>query len=68
MAGEADGEEIIMWHSTGKLVVMLTLSVLMVLLAAAQQRSTVPRIGILNSGTPAESQHLLAAFRQGLRE
>jgi putative ABC transport system substrate-binding protein len=47
---------------------MLTLSVLMIPLAAAQPRSIVPRIGILNSGTLAESHHLLAAFRHGLRE
>lgn len=57
-----------MGHNIGTLVVMLTLSVLLGPLAAAQPRSTVPRIGILNSGTPAESHHLLAAFRQGLRE
>src|SRR5437016_2595305 len=54
------GKEITMWRNAVSLVVMLTLSVLMVPLATAQPRSSVPRIGILNSGTPAESHHLLA--------
>jgi putative ABC transport system substrate-binding protein len=64
----ADHKEITMWGHTVRLVVMLTFSLLMIPLAAAQPRSTVPRIGILNSGTLAESHHLLAAFRHGLRE
>jgi putative tryptophan/tyrosine transport system substrate-binding protein len=36
--------------------------------ASYAQQSAVPVIGFLNSGSPAWSAHLAAAFRQGLKE
>ena len=36
--------------------------------AEAQQAARVPRIGFLGSGSPSTNQHLIEAFRQGLRE
>jgi len=58
-----------MWRNTVGLIVMLTLGILVVPLAShAQRPAKVPRIGILMSRTPATMQHLLEAFRDGLRE
>ena len=37
-------------------------------LAALAQRTTIPFIGFLNSGSPNERAHLVEAFRQGLKE
>jgi putative ABC transport system substrate-binding protein len=51
------------------LIVLLALSLLVVpCVSQAQQLAKVPRIGVLMSGTPALMQHLLEAFRDGLRE
>jgi putative tryptophan/tyrosine transport system substrate-binding protein len=56
-----------MWCSTVGCVITLTLSILTAPLAAeAQQRATVPRIGILTPASEA-STPLWEAFRQGLR-
>jgi len=37
-------------------------------LAASAQQAVLPVIGFLNSRSPDDSAHLVAAFRQGLRE
>jgi putative ABC transport system substrate-binding protein len=37
-------------------------------LAARAQRTAMPLIGFLSSRSPGESEHLVAAFRQGLKE
>jgi len=36
--------------------------------AALAQQAAMPAVGFLNSGSPAGSAHLAAAFRQGLKE
>ena len=47
----------------------LTLTFLLVPLAGeAQPLARVPRIGVLATGSPAEGDSRLGAFRQGLRE
>jgi putative tryptophan/tyrosine transport system substrate-binding protein len=60
-----------MWCSAIGCIVMLTLSLLVVPLAAeTQQLTTVPRIGVLSVSSSAveASLHHLEAFRQGLRD
>ncbi len=58
-----------MWHNTVGLMVLLTLGVLGMPLAAAQQQTkTMPRIGFLASGSLASNAAWIEAFRQGLRE
>ena len=37
-------------------------------LAARAQQTTLPVIGYLSSRSPSESAHIVAAFRQGLKE
>ena len=37
-------------------------------LAARAQQSAMPMIGFLNSGSPADWAHLVAAFKEGLNE
>ena len=37
-------------------------------IAAHAQRSTIPFVGFLSSGSPNERKHLVEAFRQGLKE
>jgi putative ABC transport system substrate-binding protein len=37
-------------------------------LAARAQQAAIPVIGYLHSGSPAPYQHLVAAFREGLKE
>jgi putative ABC transport system substrate-binding protein len=62
-------EEINMWHTTIGLMVLLTLGVLGIPLAAAQQQTKpMPRIGFLASGSLAANAAWIDAFRQGLRE
>ena len=46
----------------------VTLMALMWPIAALAQRTTIPFIGFLNSGSPNERAHLIEAFRQGLKE
>ena len=51
------------------LIVTLTVGVLLApLTAGAQPGTKVPKVGILQVGTPAGSGHLSAAFKQGMRE
>jgi hypothetical protein len=51
------------------LIAALTLAILAVLPAAgAQPTGKVPRIGVLQPGTPTVATHLLEALEQGLRE
>jgi putative ABC transport system substrate-binding protein len=58
-----------MWHTTVGLLVLLTLGSLGVPLAAAQQQTqTMPRIGVLTSGSLASDAAWIEAFRQGLHE
>jgi ABC-type uncharacterized transport system substrate-binding protein len=58
-----------MWHTTVGLLVLLTLGVLRIPLAAAQQQTqTMPRIGVLTSGSLASDAAWIEAFRQGLHE
>jgi putative ABC transport system substrate-binding protein len=58
-----------MWHTTVGLMVLLTLGGLWIPLAAAQQQmQTMPRIGVLTSGSLASDAAWIEAFRQGLRE
>jgi putative tryptophan/tyrosine transport system substrate-binding protein len=59
-----------MWHRMVGLMVLLTLGVFgMPLAAAAQQPTqTMPRIGVLTSGSLASDAAWIEAFRQGLRE
>jgi ABC-type uncharacterized transport system substrate-binding protein len=58
-----------MWHTTVGFMVLLTLGVLGVPLAASQQQTqTMPRIGVLTSGSLASDAAWLEAFRQGLHE
>jgi putative tryptophan/tyrosine transport system substrate-binding protein len=58
-----------MWHTTVGLMVLLTLGVLGTPLAAAQQPTqTMPRIGVLTSGSLASDAARIEAFRHGLRE
>jgi putative ABC transport system substrate-binding protein len=58
-----------MWHTTVGLMVLLTLGILRMPLAAAQQQTkTMPRIGVLTSGSLASDVAWIEAFRQGLRE
>jgi putative ABC transport system substrate-binding protein len=57
-----------MWHHTVGLMLLCTLSVLGMPLAAAQQTTPMPRIGFLTSGSRASDAAWIAAFRQGLRE
>ena len=58
-----------MWRNTVGLIVMLTLGLLGVPHAShAQPPTKVPRIGILMGMAPETGQHLLDAFRHGLRE
>jgi ABC-type uncharacterized transport system substrate-binding protein len=58
-----------MWHTTVGLTVLLTLGVLGMPLAAAQQPTqTMPRIGVLTSSSLASDAAWIEAFRQGLRE
>jgi putative ABC transport system substrate-binding protein len=54
----------------GRIVVCLLLTVLLlgVSLAEAQQPKKVPRIGFLASGSPSSDASRIEAFRQGLRE
>jgi len=57
-----------MWHTTVGLMVLLTLGVLGMPFAAAQQQTqTMPRIGVLTSGSLASDAAWIEAFRQGLR-
>jgi len=57
-----------MWHNTVGLVILLTLGVLGMPLAAAQQTKSMPRIGFLTGGSLASDAAWIEAFRQGLRE
>jgi ABC-type uncharacterized transport system substrate-binding protein len=58
-----------MWHTTVGFMVLLTLGVLGVPLAASQQQTqTMPRIGVLTSGSLASDAAWIEAFRQGLHE
>ena len=58
-----------MWHTTVGLMVLLTLGILGIPLAAAQQPTqTMPRIGVLTSGSLASDAAWIEAFRQGLHE
>jgi ABC-type uncharacterized transport system substrate-binding protein len=58
-----------MWHTTVGFMVLLALGVLGVPLAASQQQTqTMPRIGVLTSGSLASDAAWLEAFRQGLHE
>jgi putative tryptophan/tyrosine transport system substrate-binding protein len=58
-----------MWHTTIGLMALLTLGGLGIPLAAAQQQTpTMPRIGVLTSGSLASDAAWIEAFRQGLRE
>jgi putative ABC transport system substrate-binding protein len=51
------------------LIVTLTIGMLAApLLATAQSGTKIPRIGILQVGTPAGAGHLSAAFKEGMRE
>src|SRR6267378_3233446 len=64
-------KEKMMWCSAVGRIVTLTLSLFAApLTVTAQPRSTVPRIGILTSGTITEvkADPLWEAFRQGLRD
>ncbi len=50
-------------------VILVILGILCVALAAeAQQTTKVHRIGRLSSGSPSGDNHLVEAFRQGLRD
>ena len=49
-------------------LVILTLTLLWALPAARAQQTTLPMIGYLSSRSPSESAHIVAAFRQGLKE
>jgi putative ABC transport system substrate-binding protein len=57
-----------MWHNTVGLMILLTLGVLGMPLAAAQQTKPIPRIGFLTSGSLTSDAAWIEAFRQGLRE
>ena len=58
-----------MWCSAVGVIVTLALSLLAApLMVTAQQRSTVPRIGILNPGPLTEPNPFWEPFRQGLRD
>jgi putative ABC transport system substrate-binding protein len=59
-----------MWHTTVGLMVLLTLGMLGVPLAATAQQptQTIPRIGVLMAGSLASDAAWIEAFRQGLRE
>ena len=58
-----------MWCNTVGLIVMLALGLLGVPRSShAQPPTQVPRIGILMGMAPETGQHLLDAFRHGLRE
>jgi putative ABC transport system substrate-binding protein len=64
-----NAKEKMMWRSAVGCIVTLTLSLLTApITVTAQPRSTVPRIGILTSGTITEVDPLWEAFRQGLRD
>ena len=57
-----------MWYGTARCIVALTLSLLAVpLLATAQPRGTIPRVGVLDPSSPPGTS-CLAGFRQGLRD
>jgi len=57
-----------MWYGTAGCLVALTLSLLAVpLLTMAQPRGTLPRVGVLDPGSPPGTS-CLAGFRQGLRD
>ena len=57
-----------MWYGTAGCIVALTLSLLAVpLLTTAQPRGTLPRVGVLDPGSPPGTS-CLAGFRQGLRD
>jgi hypothetical protein len=48
--------------------VLLLAVVAAILPVGAQQAPKIPTIGLITSSTPAGIAHLVAAFRQGLRE
>jgi putative ABC transport system substrate-binding protein len=57
-----------MWYGTARCIVALTLSLLAVpLLATAQPRGTIPRVGVLDPSFPPGTS-CLSGFRQGLRD
>src|SRR5262249_23397891 len=57
-----------MWYSAVGFLVILTLSLLAVPLAAmAQSREKIPRVGVLEPGSPQRHASCLPAFQQGLR-
>jgi putative ABC transport system substrate-binding protein len=57
-----------MKSSAAVLSVTLALGLLVAPLAAAGQQPKIAKIGVLLASKPAATAHLLAAFRQGLRE
>jgi len=57
-----------MWYGTAGCIIAFTLSLLAVpLLATAQPRGTIPRVGVLDPSFPP-GPSCLAGFRQGLRD
>ena len=57
-----------MWYGTAGCIIACTLSLLAVpLLATAQPRGTIPRVGVLDPSFPP-GPSCLAGFRQGLRD
>ena len=57
--------------TTGSLIATVLVLMLVLCLGsfvAGAQQSTVPRVGFLAGGSPPAFQHLIEAFRQGMRE